>query len=165
MQVGRGLHHAQPVVLGASFADRVGFGEAVTRAERLPLEREQAMALQIAEGAVVGQDVEPVRRALECAARAMTAIGAVPDVGAEQRRSLVDGHAARDAHELIVGEIRDGVERRGDDLDLAVGIEVGQRDLGPRFRRVVVEERRGERCGLVARVGQVRRSTRPPRSG
>ena len=53
------------------------------------------MALQIAEGAVVGEDVEAVAGALERAPRFVPAVGAVADVGAEQRGAIVGATCAR----------------------------------------------------------------------
>ena len=91
------------------------------------------MALQIAERAVVGEDVEPIARPLERAARLVAAVRAVADIGAEHGRAIVGRHRAGDAEQLIVGQVRRGVQRRGDDLELAVGIELGERDLVARF--------------------------------
>ena len=87
------------------------------------------MALQIAERPVVGEDVEAIRRALEGASRAVAAVGAVADVGAQHLRAVVRRHPPRDGEQLIVGQRRRGVERGGDDLRLAVGIEVAERDF------------------------------------
>ena len=92
------------------------------------------MALQIAERAVVGEDVEPVSRPLEGAPRAVTAVAALADVGLQHRGSLRGCHAARRGQQLIVRQIGHGIERRRDDLDLAVGIEVGERHLLARLR-------------------------------
>ena len=65
------------------------------RRQRLPLEREQAVPLEIAERAVVGEDVEAVGRALERAAGAMAPVRALADVGAQDRGAIVDRHAPR----------------------------------------------------------------------
>ena len=105
----------------------------MSRAERLPLEREQAMALEIAEGAVVGEDVEAVAA---CARTRGPACG-----GGSRARRRRRGAARRGRRPTSVARsraadrraARDGVERRGDDLDLAVGIEVGERDLVARL--------------------------------
>jgi hypothetical protein len=78
----------------------------VPRAERLPLEREQAVALQVAKGAVVGEDVEAVARALEGAARLVAAIRTPSDVGLEHRRTIGRRHGAGHGDELIVGQCR-----------------------------------------------------------
>ena len=58
--------------------DRLGDLVAVTRRERLPLDREHAVTLQVAERAVVGEHVEAVVDALERAARAVTPVVARP---------------------------------------------------------------------------------------
>ena len=52
MQIGRALHHLAPVSEGAGFLDRRWFDAAMVRCQRLPLEREQAMALQISAAAL-----------------------------------------------------------------------------------------------------------------
>ena len=49
------------------------------------------MTLQIPEGAVVGEDVEPIPGALERAAGLVTTIGAVADVGTKNGRAFVGG--------------------------------------------------------------------------
>ena len=48
------------------------------------------MALQVAEGAVVGDDLEAVAQRLEAAPRAVAAVAALADEIAEQRRALDD---------------------------------------------------------------------------
>ena len=63
------------------------------------------MALQIAEGAVVGEHVEAIVRALERAARLVPAVRAVADVGAQHRGALVGGHPPGDRQQLIVGQV------------------------------------------------------------
>src|SRR3954447_16143963 len=101
--------------------------------QRLPFEREQAVALQIAERAIVGQYVEAVSGPFEGAARSMTAVGAVSGVGAKNGEAFVSGHPAGDGKELVIRQIGDGVERRSHDLDFAVRVEIGQRDLAARL--------------------------------
>jgi hypothetical protein len=111
------------------------------------------MALEIPEGAVVGEHVESVLRPFEGAPRLVPAVRAVADVGAKERRALVGGHAAGDGEQLIVGKPRDGVERRRHHLDLPVGIEFGQRDVRTLFGR----ERRHDRpCRGVESAARVR---------
>ena len=99
---------------------------AVPRGQRLPLERQQAVPLQIAECAVVGEDVESIRGALERAAGPMAAVAALADVRAQHARAVVGRHPPGDRHQLIVGQRGRRVERGRDDLDLAVRIEVAQ---------------------------------------
>ena len=62
------------------------------------------MALEIAERAVVGEDVEAVARALERAPRLVPAVRARADVGAQERGAVVGRHPSRDGEELIVGQ-------------------------------------------------------------
>ena len=58
----------------AGGVDGLGPGEAVAGVERLPLDGQHAVALQVAEGAVVGQDVEAVVGALEGPAGLVAAV-------------------------------------------------------------------------------------------
>ena len=58
-------------------------------AERLPLERQETMALQVTKCAIVRQYVEPIPRSLECPARFVTTVRAFADVGVENRRAIV----------------------------------------------------------------------------
>src|SRR5262249_18627874 len=85
----RALHDHAPVGERAGFFERGWLGPAVTRAERLPLERQQTMALQVAERAVVGEDVEAIARALRRATGLVAAVGARAGVGAKQRETIV----------------------------------------------------------------------------
>ncbi len=83
------------------------------------------MALQVAERAVVGEHVEAVTRALERAARLVAPVGAVADVGAEERRAVVGRDIRRaSASSSASGSADDGVERGSHHLDLALRIEV-----------------------------------------
>src|SRR5439155_19609909 len=50
----------------------------------LPLAREQAVALQVAEGAIVGDDLEAVAESLEAAARSVAAVLARPEARAQE---------------------------------------------------------------------------------
>jgi len=59
------FHHFTPVYERAGLLDCRRLNISVGRRERLPFERQQSMPLQIPEGAVIGQNVEPVARALE----------------------------------------------------------------------------------------------------
>ena len=104
-----------------------GCDVAVARRQRLPVDRQQPMTLQIAERAVVGEHVEAIARALERAARLVPAIAC----GRRRRRAAprarsAGGIAPRDRSSSSSGKRRRRVERGGDDLRLAVGIEVGR---------------------------------------
>ena len=123
----------------------------MTGAERLPFEREQPVALEIAERAVVGEHVETIAGPLERAAGLVAAVRARADVGAEDRGAIVWRQAARDREQLIVGQHGRGVQRRGDDLGLALGIEVGERDLASRLGGRFVDERVRTRLEVAPR--------------
>ena len=114
------------------------------------------MALQVAERAVVGQDVEAVAGPLEPAAGLVAPVGPIALVGLEDRHPLVDGHGLHPLLDLGLGQVGERVEAAGDQLDLGVGVEVDQlhrRDLVGRF--VGREERVGELGHAVTGGGQV----------
>jgi hypothetical protein len=70
------------------------------------------MALEVAEGAVVGDDLEAVAERLEAPARPVTAIGAGADEIAEQLRSLlaIKARAASRSSSLpcVLSRVTDG---------------------------------------------------------
>src|SRR5262249_57933730 len=101
---------------------------------RVQLECEQPMTLEVAKRAVVGEDVEAVRRTLEGASGAMAPVAALAGAGGEHGGALVGGHPPRRGQELRIAELGNGVERRGRDLDLALGVEVRELDLVDRCR-------------------------------
>ena len=73
----------------ARFAHLLGDARAEVGAEPLPLHGQQAVALQVAEGAVVGDDLEAVAERLEAAAGAVAAVVALADDGGEHLAALV----------------------------------------------------------------------------
>ena len=77
---------------------------AVARRQALPLEREQPVALEVAERAVVAEDVEAVDGPLEGAAGPVPSVLAAPDVGLEHALALVGGELPRESEELVVGQ-------------------------------------------------------------
>ena len=91
------------------------------------------MPLQVAKRAVIGQDVEPVGGALEGATGLVAAIASGSGVGPKERGALVDWQPADECQQLAVGQIGDGIQRRGDDFQLAIGIEISQSDMGRRL--------------------------------
>ena len=135
VQLGRGLHHLGPVLVRARGFDGIGLDVAVERGQRLPLERQHPVALQIPERAVVGQHVKPIHRPLERAPGLVSAVAALSNIRAQHAGAVVGRHRPRDIEQPIVGKIRHGVQGGRHDLDLAVGIEIGQRDF--RSRRCV----------------------------
>src|SRR3989338_491209 len=68
---------------GPRLGERLGQDEAVAGRQALPLEREQAVALQVAERAVVAQHVEAIAGPLEGASRAVAAVAPLAHVGRE----------------------------------------------------------------------------------
>ena len=90
------------------------------------------MPLQVAERAVVGQHVEPIRRPFEARPGRWRRLVRSPAYARRTASALVGDMPARDREQLVVGKIRDGIKRGRDDLDLAVRIEIGQRDFAAR---------------------------------
>ena len=69
----------------------------------------------------------------------MPPVRTLAHVRAQDRRPLLGGHPAGEREELVVGVARDGVERGGHDLHLAVGIEVREHHLRARLRGDLAE--------------------------
>src|SRR5205807_3466725 len=88
VELGRGFHDSRPVGKGAGLLDLWSHHPAVAHGERLPLEGEQPVALQIPEGAVITEHVEAVGRPLEGAPGLVTAILARADIGLEDSPPL-----------------------------------------------------------------------------
>ena len=106
---------AQPLVLGARDLERAlvlaaeaGLHELVRdvgaeiRGEPLPLAGEQAVPLQIAERAVVGDDLEAVAERLEAAAGAVAPVLALADELAEERGALLGREAGNCSERLLL---------------------------------------------------------------
>ena len=73
-------------------------------AERLPLDGQHAVALEVAERAVVGEDVEAVVDPLERPARLVAAVGPVADVGPHDGHAVLDADIARTCvYDLLSG--------------------------------------------------------------
>src|SRR5580704_19675055 len=104
--------------------DEVGHVVPERDTETLPLDGEHAMALQIAERAVVRDELEAVVGALERAARAVPAIAAFAHVGLQQRDPVFVAEAPYPVGRLAFGAAEVGETRRHQDLLLAVRIEV-----------------------------------------
>src|SRR5215471_18682826 len=68
------LYHPAPVGQRSHRVDLLGRHLTVPRGQWLPLEGEESVALQIAEGAVVAEHVEAIRGALEGAPRLVASI-------------------------------------------------------------------------------------------
>ena len=113
------------------------------------------MALQIAERAVVGQHVEPVVDPLEAAAWLVAAVAAIADVGAHQRHPLVGAQLAHPLEQRQLRQIGVRVADRGEQLVLAVGVEVDELHLGHRVDRRAPEQLVDEVGGRLASVGEI----------
>jgi hypothetical protein len=105
VEVGRLAEDPAPVALGARLGDRLRHHGAVARREALPLERQEPVALQVAERAVIREEVEAVGRALERAARFVAPVRAPADVGREHGRALRVGHLSRARQQNLVGKV------------------------------------------------------------
>ncbi len=113
------------------------------------------MTLQVAERAVVGDDVEAVVDALERAARLVTTVAPLPHVRAQQRDAVVVAERAHLRQHLVVGEVRLRVADGGEELVLGLGVEVGEGDRGPRFGPLTCEDALHQVAGVVPGLGQV----------
>ena len=142
---GARLHHAVPVAAQPRLVDLARRLEAVFGGEALPLDREWAVALEVAERAVVAQHVESIARALPRASGLVATVPAVTDAGPQDLAPLLGRHRPRERQQLIVGEIARCVEHRCRDLQLTVRIMVNQLDFFPRLGLDVFEHPRGER--------------------
>jgi hypothetical protein len=125
--------------------------------ERLPLQGEEAVSLEVAESPVVREDVEPVRGALERASGLVPPVSALAHVGPQHGRALVEGHRARAGEELVVGQVRHGVECRRRHLQLSLRVVVGEDHLRAEGRGGASEQRRRDAARRLPRRGEVSR--------
>ena len=92
------------VAIGEScFTDNLGNVVAEIDAERLPLNRQKPVALQIAKRAVVGHQFESVVRAFEGPPGSVATVLAISHVGPHERRAIVVAHCLDATHRLGVG--------------------------------------------------------------
>ena len=134
---------------------------AVARRQRLPFEGQQAMALEVAERPVVGRGrrsgtPSARRRGRACAAGSRARRRRRRGRGGAPRRRA----CARAAQELVVRQRGDRVERGGDDLHLALGVEVGEHHLGARLGLDAGEQVARPPPRVASRVSARYRSTR-----
>ncbi len=113
------------------------------------------MPLEVPEGPVIAQGVEPVVGALEGPAGLVAPVRPLSDVRAEQRHPLVGREAPHPRPDLVLGQVRVRVAHRGEELVLAVGIEVGEDDRGSWLRRLAAEKLADELGRRLARVAEV----------
>ena len=132
----------------------------MTRRQLLPVDGQHAVALQVAERAVVAEDVETIRGALERAAGLVAPVGAVADVGVHQRDAIVGGQAAHTVEQLRLGQVGVRITDRREHLVFAFGIPVEERDLGGGLGLVGGEDPGHEIGGVVAGLRESTRSRR-----
>ena len=161
------VHHLAPVVVRRRPHDRLRLGIAMERRQRLPLEREQAMTLQIAKRAVVGEDVETIATS----ARTRGPACAGGSRGRRRRRFPAPPGARpavirpRDREQVIVDRSRTSRTARRQRLSSR------RRDRSPRAspRRADPRSPRRETARLrresLRRVSASTRLQRPPRFG
>jgi hypothetical protein len=93
--------------------------------QALPLHGEHPVALQVAERAVVGDDLEAVAQRLEAAPGPVAAVRAVADEVAQQRGALV-GRQRGDADARVLLGHRAGLEEQRGEQRLLVAVDVQQ---------------------------------------
>ena len=158
----RVFHHARPLREHARVAELLRRHVAVPGRERLPLEREQPVPLQVAEGAVVAEHVEAIGGALEGAPRLVAPVLPPADVGLQHPAPLLRAELARHRQELVVRQAGGRVEGGRDHLHLAVRIPVGERDLGPGLGLDALQHAGRDRRGGLGVLGEIARPDAAP---
>ena len=120
------------------------------------------MTLQIAEGAVVAQDVEPILRSLPRTTGLVPPVRPHADARGEHRVPVVGMHPPDEPEELVVRQIALGVEHGRGDLQLALGIMVNQVDFFARLGLDVAGELGGQLLCALAHVPPVARPGHAP---
>ena len=98
--------------------------------QALPIEREQPMALEVAEDAIVTQDVETIVSSFETTTRLVATIRTGSDPSSKQCSTFVRSKPPYMVEDLVIRQRRVAIQHRGRDLRLGVRIKVDQRDLG-----------------------------------
>ena len=104
------------------------------------------MPLQVAEGSVVGEDVEAIACPLECPCGFVSTILPFAGVGPKHAGAIGRRHPTGDRHQLVVRQIGNRIQRRRHNLDLAVGIELSEGDFVARRRFSPVHPVLGRAC-------------------
>src|SRR4051794_19276742 len=112
-------------VAAAGGLDLLGHAGAEVRSEALPLHGEHAMALEVAEGAVVGDDLEAVAQRLEAAPGAVAAVRARADEVGEQRGALVGAERAEAYARVLLAHAR-RLEQERSEQRVLVAVDVEQ---------------------------------------
>ena len=116
--------------------DLLGHLGAEVGREALPLDGEHPVALEVAEGAVVGDDLEAVAHRLEAAARAVAAIRALTDEVGEHRRAVLVRQRVHGGQRPVLGHAGGLEQQRGEQLVL-VAVHVDEPDRGVRLGLLV----------------------------
>ncbi len=120
-------------------------------AELLPLDREHTVTLQVPEGPVVGEHVEPVGETLERSTGLVATVLPLSHVGLDDGQALFDGHRAHPLLQHGLGHVGVGVEHGRDELHLAIGVPV--EELHPRALLGCGRVAREQPCGDLTNVG------------
>ena len=151
VEVGRAAQRLLVAIGETGLANHLGHVVAEVDGERLPLDGEQTVALQVAKGPVVGDQLEAVVGALEGASRSVASVLATPDVGRHAgargrsaRPSPRPGACASSSRHRRVGE-----DDRLEHAPLAVGVEV---DEAHRLARLGLVEFGPHRVAPASRV-------------
>ena len=114
------------------------------------------MALQVAEGAVVGDDLEAVAERLEAAAGTVAAVGALADQRRQQLRPLVAVEHVDPGEDLGLRGAR-GLEQAGGEQVLFGAVDVDQLDRRGGVAGVAAVEAEPRDPALGAARGAARR--------
>ena len=136
--------------------DGFGSGEAVNRAQTLPLDGQKAMPLQVAKCPVVSQDVESVGGSLEGSTRPVTSVVAAADIGPHHVHAILHRHRPHPGLDDRLGLMTVRIEHARDELGLGVGIPIDEVDYWRvEWRFGHRKQLRGERVDRVAGVGEI----------
>jgi hypothetical protein len=121
----RAVERAPVVVAAAGLGDLVRHGRAEVGREALPLDGQHAVALEVAERAVVGDDLEAVAQRLEAAARPVAAVDALADEVAQHASALVAVERG-DRGERLLLRRPGGLEQQRGQQPVLVAVDVQQ---------------------------------------
>ena len=157
------FHHGVELADEPSGIDRRWTHEAVTGRQGLPVDREHAMALEVPERAVIGQNIKAIVGALECTPGTLASVGSGADVRLDHLNAFLDGHVAHTSFDRPLGQRRVRIEHGGDHLDFAVRVEIDQVDnvVGHRSADLIAEDLLAQGLHRGPSVIQVRRRANP----